>query len=470
MQTPDLLRTTVSELAADLRAGRITAASVAEAANERHERLDPKLRAYKVWDSERARREAALADTALASGYDFGPFQGLPVSVKDLFGLRGFPTFAGSPKQLPESWEAEGPVIAALRAGMATMPGKTHTVEFAFGGLGTNPHWGAPHNPWDAERHRVPGGSSAGAGVSLWEGSCMLALGTDTAGSVRIPASMTGTVGLKTTAKRWSTMGISPLSRTLDTPGILTRCVADAALAFAVIDPLTETNPEAFAATLADQDLSGFRAGICDWFFRDCSPGVAETVRRAIGELEARGLKVSTIELPELEEVIGIFRSGGITAAEFAAFINAELPDWKTTLDPNVRGRFERMEAVPAVDYLARLWRLRALSVTVQEKMAPLDFVLAPTVPITPPTVDEIASAEAYQAANMMALRNTCIANLLGLCGLTLPAGLDDARIPVGLQLMASPDQEELLLAAGFACEAVLGNALQRLGPPPLCA
>src|SRR5690606_30131506 len=192
MQTPDLLRTTVSELAADLRAGRITAASVAEAANERHERLDPKLRAYKVWDSERARREAALADTALASGYDFGPFQGLPVSVKDLFGLRGFPTFAGSPKQLPESWEAEGPVIAALRAGMATMPGKTHTVEFAFGGLGTNPHWGAPHNPWDAERHRVPGGSSAGAGVSLWEGSCMLALGTDTAGSVRIPASMTG--------------------------------------------------------------------------------------------------------------------------------------------------------------------------------------------------------------------------------------------------------------------------------------
>src|SRR3546814_3919961 len=120
-----------------------------------HDRLDGTLQAYKAWDSERALREAALADSAFAAGYDLGPFQGLPVSVKDLYGVKGFPTFAGSPKRLPASWEAEGPVVAALRSGMAVVPGKTHTVEFAFGGIGPNPHWGTPRNPWEDRKRDV---------------------------------------------------------------------------------------------------------------------------------------------------------------------------------------------------------------------------------------------------------------------------------------------------------------------------
>ncbi|MFN4089074.1 MAG: amidase [Alphaproteobacteria bacterium] len=470
MSEPDLLRTTVAELAADLRAGRTTAAAVAEVAIARHERLDGTLGAYKVWDSGRARREAALADAALAAGFDLGPFQGLPVSVKDLFGVHGVPTFAGSPKALPPSWETEGPVVSALRAGLATIAGKTHTVEFAYGGLGTNPHWGTPRNPWDAKHHRAPGGSSAGAGVSLWEGSCVLALGTDTAGSVRIPASLTGNVGLKITAGRWSTQGIVPLSRTLDTPGVLARTMADTALAFAVIDPLTDERPLDLVAALAGHEVSTLRVGVCDWFFQDCSPGVAEAVERAIEELSARGMQVQRIEIPELDDVIGVFRSGGITASEFAAFVNTELPDWKATLDPNVLNRFARMEAVPAVDYVARIWRLRTLAAEVLARMAPFDLVVGPTVPVTAPAIDDVAAPEAYHAANMMALRNTCIANMLGFSALTMPVGLDAAGMPVGLQLMAAPDQEELLLAGGFACERVLGTAAQRLGLPPLCA
>lgn len=466
----DMLRATVVGLAGEIRSGETSAAAVAEAAIAQHDRLDGTLQAYKAWDSERARREAALADGALAAGYDFGAFQGLPVSVKDLYGVRGFPTFAGSPKRLPASWEDEGPVVAALRKEMAVVPGKTHTVEFAFGGLGTNPHWGTPRNPWDASNHRVPGGSSAGAGVSLWEGSCVLALGTDTAGSVRIPSSVTGCVGLKTTAARWSTLGITPLSRTLDTPGVLARSVGDAAMGFAAIDPLTDEDPLGLVASLAGYDLSGLHAGVCDWFFRDCAPGVAEAVEKAVEELSARGLKVSRLALPELDDVIGIFKTGGITAAEFATFINTELPDWKPTLDPNVLSRFERMEAVPAADYISRLWRLRDVSAAVLQRMSAVDFVIGPTVPITPPTVGEVATAEAYHAANMMMLRNTCIANLLGFCALTLPAGKDATGMPVGLQLMAGADQEELLLAAGMACERVLGAPVDRLGLPPLCA
>ncbi len=465
-----MLRTSAVQLAGDLRSGKTTAAAVAEAAIERHDRLDGTLSAYKVWESDRARREAALADTALAAGYDLGAFQGLPVSVKDLYGVRGFPTFAGSPTRLPASWEEEGPVVTALRRGMAVIPGKTHTVEFAFGGLGTNPHWGTPRNPWDAASHRVPGGSSAGAGVSLWEGSCVLALGTDTAGSVRIPASVTGCVGLKTTAARWSTLGITPLSRTLDTPGVLARSVGDATMGFAAIDPQTDEHPLDLVAALSGYDLSTLRTGVCDWFYRDCSPGVAEAVEQAVQELSGAGLHVSRLDLPELDDVIGIFRTGGITAAEFAAFINTELPDWKATLDPNVRGRFERMEAVPAIDYISRLWRLREVAAKVMARMAPFDFVIGPTVPITPPTVEAVAGAEAYQSANMMALRNTCIANLLGFCAITLPVGKDAAGMPVGIQLMAGPEQEELLLAAGMACERVIGTPVERLGLPPLCA
>jgi aspartyl-tRNA(Asn)/glutamyl-tRNA(Gln) amidotransferase subunit A len=187
----------VSTLAAELRSGRITARTLAEAVAERYATLEPRLNAYRSFDADLLRRQAAAADAMLAAGADLGPFQGLPVSVKDLYGLAGFRTWAGTPKPLPEVCEREGPVVGAFRRQGALLAGKTHTVEFAFGGLGTNRHYGAPRNPWDATRHRVSGGSSSGAGVSLWQGTAVLALGSDTTGSVRMPASWTGTVGLR---------------------------------------------------------------------------------------------------------------------------------------------------------------------------------------------------------------------------------------------------------------------------------
>jgi aspartyl-tRNA(Asn)/glutamyl-tRNA(Gln) amidotransferase subunit A len=155
------------EIAAALRAGELSAAALTDHAIDRHERLGGPLGAYKHWDPNAARAAAKAADAAFAAGSDLGPMQGIPVSVKDLFGVRGMPTQAGSPKRLPARFEAEGPVIGALRNQMAVFMGKTHTVEFAFDGLGVNPHLGAPRNPWDAEEHRLPGGSSSGAGVSI---------------------------------------------------------------------------------------------------------------------------------------------------------------------------------------------------------------------------------------------------------------------------------------------------------------
>ncbi len=274
MTTLDVETESLENLAAAMRDGGVSASGLADWAVANHDRRTETLQAYKAWEPSRFHAEAAAADAALAAGIDLGPLQGIPVSVKDLYGLSGYPIFAGCSRELPEKWQAEGPVVRALRHQLATVSGKTHTVQFAFGALGTNPYWGTPRNPWDGENHRVPGGSSAGAGVSLIEGSALLAYGSDTGGSVRMPASFTGTVGVKTSKGRWSTAGIVPLSTTLDTAGTLTRTVADAALAFAVIDPQTTEPADAFCRRLGTASLADFHIGVCDWYFADCDPGV----------------------------------------------------------------------------------------------------------------------------------------------------------------------------------------------------
>ena len=178
----------IAEIAVLLGEGKLKARALAEEAIANHERLGGKLMAYSQWAPEHARQCADAADAAFAVGSRAGPLQGIPTSIKDLFAVSGFPTYAGSPKRLPRKFEIDGPVVAALRRQLATVMGKTHMVEFAFGGTGQNAHYGSPYNPWDATAHRSPGGSSSGAGVSLCEGSALLAFGSDTAASVRLPA------------------------------------------------------------------------------------------------------------------------------------------------------------------------------------------------------------------------------------------------------------------------------------------
>jgi aspartyl-tRNA(Asn)/glutamyl-tRNA(Gln) amidotransferase subunit A len=459
----------LADLVAGLRAGDFAATELAEAAAANHRKRDDLLQAYKTWDEDKARAQAEAADAAFAAGIDCGPLQGLPVSVKDIYGVAGYPTFAGSPKQLPAEWEAEGPVVRAVRDNLAVITGKTHTVEFAFGGLGSNAHWKTARNPWDDQNHRCPGGSSAGAGVSLCEGSAVVALGSDTAGSVRIPASMTGTVGVKTSVGRWSTDGITPLSRTLDTPGVLTRSVADAITAFSAIDPTASADPAGMQSRLGHRDVSTLRIGVCDLFFEDCAPGIAEGVKGALDELAVSGAKILNAELPEVKQANELFRRGGLAASEFAAFILGTLPDWRDTLDPNVAARFERMEAIPAVDYLRRLWRFDELAKSMAERLRAFDMVVGPTVPITTPTLTEIETPEGYHENNMGALRNTNAVNTLRLCAITMPVGLDKAGMPIGLQPIARHGEDEALLAAALAMERVLGTPRQRLGTPPLC-
>ncbi len=414
--------------------------------------------AYRHVDPERSRAFADAADAARKAGVDRGALMGIPVSIKDLYGVTGFPTTGGTAVQLPERFERPGPVIARTLQQLAVPTGKTRTVELAFGGIGTNPR-GTPRNPWDGKEHRVPGGSSAGAGVSLIEGSAALAFGTDTAGSVRIPAAWTGTVGLKTTAGRWSTEGIVPLSRTLDTAGILTRTVADAIVAFEALDPRDDSVPERVTA--------GVRIGRSEGIvWEQLSPGVGEAVERALGELTEAGATQRGLELPFLDEVKALFSIGGPVASELYHFLTTQLPDRLEALDPRVRSRIGDAGNLPVHEYLRRLDRLRELNALATDALSDVDVVVMPTVANTPPTLASLEEPGRYADENLLCLRNTCFASYLGLCALSMPVGKDDAGMPVGLMLVARPFEEAHLLAVARAFERTLGTSAQRLGTP----
>jgi aspartyl-tRNA(Asn)/glutamyl-tRNA(Gln) amidotransferase subunit A len=439
------MRESLATLSARLRAGELCVRELAERAAHRHASAD--LGAYREFrdqDEPGITEAQRLLDAGKATA-----LTGIPISVKDLFGVPGFRTFAGTARALPTRFERAGSVVTTLLRQGALVMGKTHTVEFAFGGLGLNAHFPTPINPFSGRTPRVPGGSSSGAGVSLCEGSCYLAIGTDTAGSVRIPAAMTGNAGLKLTAGRWPLDGVVPLSPTLDSPGLLARSVSDLALAFAALDP---TDQRPVTASLATARLAWANEDVL-WH---CSPGIAESVRAAIDELRAKGASIAPAAWPEALEALTLFERGSPAGLELHAFLARELPDWRSTLDPNVAARLPATTPAPA-DLSARVAAIAELQVRARARLLEVDAFLLPTVAVTPPTLAELATPERYRALNVLSLRNTSIANYLGACSLTLPVGLDVHGMPVGLQLVGAPRSEARLLALGVALEAALG-------------
>jgi aspartyl-tRNA(Asn)/glutamyl-tRNA(Gln) amidotransferase subunit A len=464
----DALSLSIAEIAGLLGEGKLKARALAEAAIANHERFGGKLMAYSQWAPEHARRCADAADAAFAAGSRAGPLQGVPTSIKDLFAVSGFATYAGSPKRLPPKFEIDGPVVAALRRQLATVMGKTHMVEFAFGGTGQNAHYGSPYNPWDEAAHRSPGGSSSGAGVSLCEGSALLAFGSDTAASVRLPAAMTGNAGLKITKDRWSTEGIVPLSFTFDTPGILTRSMADAAFAFAALDPYLG---DSFAfLRRVPEGVGGIRIGIADsWFWQDCENGIADVVRAAIDKLARAGAVLKEKPLPEAREAYAVFSEGGVSAIELRAFLDRELPDWLATIDPVNAPALKNAENLPAREYLTRRLRLQTAAQSAATRFDDVDVIVTPTVMFTPHVLTEETGAEQFWARNRKIVHNLVPVNYLTLCAATLPVGLDRLGMPVGLQLIARGGDDERLVAIACAAERVLGSPRDILGVPPMC-
>lgn len=460
----------IAGLAADLRAGRTSATAIAGLAIAAHARLEPALNAYRSFDPALMRRQAEAADALFAAGTDLGPFQGLPVSVKDLFGLDGFPIWAGTRKALPAIHAREGASVRAFRRQAALLAGKTHTVEFAFGGLGTNRHWGAPRNPWDARVHRVSGGSSSGAGVSLWQGSAMLALGSDTTGSVRMPASWTGTVGVKASRGRWSCDGLLQQSETLDTPGLLARSAADAALGVHALDGAAE-DPLAWVARAAARGLAGVRIGVARRpFFEGCDPGVATAVEQALRELETAGARLVDLDLPEAGPAYELWLNGHLSAPEAYATLTTDFQDWISDIDPNIWARIRGFGEMPAGEYIRRRRRVLAWMEEAQMRLAELDVFVTPTIPITAPPVAAVEALDDYRRHNTAASRNAAILSLLDFCAVSLPVGLDAAGIPVGMQVAAKRGEERALAALCVAIERRLGAPRDRLGTPPMVA
>ncbi len=456
------------EIAKALRNSDLSARDLAEEGIARHQKWNQILGAYKTWDATLTRSQAEASDKAFKQNKDLGPTQGILISVKDIYGVEGYPIFAGSPKPLPTEWEQDGPLVMTIKDQLAVITGKTHTVEFAFGGLGSNPHWETPRNPWDGKNHRVPGGSSSGAGVSLIEGSALIAFGTDTGGSVRVPASMTGNVGLKTTKSRWSTDLITVLSTSFDTPGILAKSVEDISFGFSAIDPIAKANR---SMMIEPRPLSGLRIGITkDYFWERCIDDVGEIVENTIAELTLAGAKTSPMDAPEAGTAVRVWGEGSIVASEGYAFLQNNLPSWIETLDPNVLSRMEVAKEAKTLDYHTALHNISELSSSFQSKLEDVDVLAVPTVPITPPKVADIVDPEVYKKNNLSALSNTMPGNVLGICALTLPVGLDKTGMPVGLQLITLPHREEALISIALGIENLIGKPRERLGSPPLGA
>jgi len=467
---PSIAITPALELLRGLREGTVRAVDLFDEAQERHRRHGEALNAYKLWLGPAARAQAEAADAALRVGADLGPAQGLPLSIKDVFGLRGTPTYCGTPRPLPAQYEVEGPIVSGLRCQLAVFSGKAHTVPFAFGVLGINRHWGAPRNPWDGASHRLSGGSSSGAGVSLWEGSCLWALGSDAGGSVRAPAALTGCVGIRTSIGRWPVGGAPPLAPTLDTPGLLARSVEDLIVGCAAIDPAIESLCALLEATTA-RSLTGLRIGVPEnHFFDDCGPGVVECVQRALAQLERKGAVLVSCTLPEATEGARWMANGGVSVPEGYALARSAFPEWIHTLDPTVWSRLSTYGAIAVEEYLQRLREIEPARVRAHARLAGLDVIATPTTALTAPRVEQVEDLEDYRRLNMAIGRNLMLMNLWDFPSLSLPAGKDPAGLPIGLQLSSHRGSDDKLLGIAHAVERTLGTARQVLGDPPMCA
>ncbi len=460
MSTTPLHFQSLTELARQLRRGDLSPVALTEHCLARMEALEPTLNAFRRPTPERAIAAAQAAEIALRAGQDLGPLQGIPYAAKDLFDVQGLPTTAGSNLLLDNIASVDSAVTARLaQAGMILL-GKTNTVQFAYGGVGINHDHGTPHNPWHATPH-VPGGSSSGSGVAVAAGVVPMALGSDTGGSVRIPAALCGTVGLKTTVGQVSRAGVFPLSWSLDSVGPLTRSVEDAALVYQCIqgsdarDVSTQyARPEDVMATL-HHGVRGLRLAFAETvFWDDADAEVAQAVRQCGDVFANLGAQVERIDFPEAADALALNPGGLVIAAEAYTIHRERLETHGDQYDPIVGQRMIQGRDIRATDYLQTTQAWDRLRLQVGQSLLDIDALLVPTTMIpAAPTAELDANIDVYGTHNLKYLRNTSIGNILGLCGLSVPCGFTSNGLPIGLMIYGKPYQEAMVLRIGYAFE-----------------
>jgi aspartyl-tRNA(Asn)/glutamyl-tRNA(Gln) amidotransferase subunit A len=443
---------TIQNLAADLAAGRTSSRQLTEAALARI--ADPKgegKRAFiKVYKTQ-ALAAADASDALRKAGIVPSPLAGLPVSIKNLCNVAGETTLAGS-KALEDAPPAQqdAPVVARLRAAGAVIVGSTNMSEFAFSGIGANPHYGTPGNP--ADRKRVPGGSSSGAAVSVGDQMAVAALGTDTGGSVRIPSAVCGLVGFKPTARRVPIDGVVPLSTSLDSIGPLANSVECCAVVDAVFAGEPIQVPDAVP-------LAGLRFAAPRQFVMDeLDSVVAKAFERACKALSSKGAKIEQIELPQLNELASVNAKGGFAASEAYAWHQKLIARRGNLYDPFVHPRIMRGKEMSAADYIDLLHARADLQKRISAVTANYDATVMPTCAIVAPTLEEVAAPEGFTKKNLLLLRNTAVGNFLDCCSISLPCHAD-GELPVGFMLMGEAMADQRLLAmARSVAPAVRAN------------
>ena len=400
-----------------------------------------------------ARAAADAADARAAGGATLGPLDGAIVSIKDLFDVSGEATRAGSKILAEEAAPAasDAAVVWRLRGAGAVIVAKTNMSEFAFSGIGANPHFGTPRNPRD--RARVPGGSSAGAPIAVADGMCDIAIGTDTGGSVRIPAALCGLVGFKPSRQRIPTDGAFPLSKTLDSVGPIGSSVADCAKADAIMAANTFTPFEPAA-------LAGLRFGVAEGMPLDrLDDTVAAAFAAMIARLDDAGMQISRETLlPLFDDMNAVNAKGGISPPEACAVHRDRLHRRAADIDPNVRARIERGCAVTKADYADMLQERARLVRAMDARLAALDALVMPTTSIVAPTIAEVADPKVFATRNAAVLRNTAIVNFFDLCAISLPLPAAQAgALPVGLMLIARNGQDHRLLRVASAVMQLSG-------------
>jgi aspartyl-tRNA(Asn)/glutamyl-tRNA(Gln) amidotransferase subunit A len=437
---------TLASLADDLEAGRTTARALVDACLAKIADAEGEgARAFIHVDTEAAIAAAEAMDRLRKAGAAPSPFAGIPVSIKDLFDIKSQVTRAGS-RALEDSppAEADAPAVARLRRAGFVVIGRTNMTEFAYSGIGINPHYGTPKSVWQRGTGHVPGGSSSGGAVAVADGMAHGALGTDTGGSCRIPAAWNGIVGFKPTQRRVPLDGAVPLSTTLDSIGPLARTVACCAAMDAVLagEPLTTLQ----------RPVKGMRLAVPTTIaLDDVDEAVARTFERALQSLSRAGAMIERIAVPEFLDIAPMSSKGGFTAAESWAWHRYLIGAKGDVYDPRVASRILRGEHISAADYIDLIAARKSLVARAAARIAPYDALVLPTTANTPPRIDDMKDDAAFTKANVLCLRNCTLINMIDGCAISLPAHRE-GEVPVGLMLAGAggSDRQIFELAAGI--------------------
>ncbi len=404
--------------------------------------------------AESALAAARVADAQVTAGWPLPPLAGLPVTVKDLFDVAGSTTRAGSTVRQGEAPAVQdAPCVARLRAAGAAILGKTNMSEFAFSGVGINPHYGTPANACDAATARTPGGSSSGAAVSVALGLAVAGLGSDTGGSIRIPAALNGLVGFKSTQSRTPLAGAFPLSHTLDTVCSLARSVQDCL----VVDGVLSGAP----LVVPRRSVRSLRLALPGTLVLDALEApVAQAFERALSQLSGAGAEIVSLPLVELAEITQINAPGGFSSVEAWATHQHTMATRRAELDPRVAQRIALGEGVSAADYIRMQQRRQDWIARVAQRLLGFDAFICPTVPIVAPAIEPLLTDDAaFFKVNGLLLRNTFTVNFLGGCAFSLPCHAE-GDLPVGLSLAAPGGHDAALAGVALAVQALLRPGL----------